>query len=375
MLMNFFYSHSTRFSLTLVSSAPFTNAAAAFTRVCQLVPLALLFLLNTVHAQPIPEYTIPKCAHPLTIDGKLTEPEWLAAPLTSKFVHIGDGSAARFSTQAKFLWDDQYLYIGFICDDPDVWATLKNRDESLYKGEVVEIFCDPDGDGLNYIELEINPLGTIMDLTMTKAYSAGGKSDLSWKLNLTAAISVDGTLNDSSDVDTKWYCEAALPFKELAFLAPSLHFPPKDGEAWRMLLARYDYERTGSKITEISAWSQTNSTTFHVPERFGRTIFSNSSTVSVERQHEATPYSFALSNYPNPFNPSTVIRYSLPCTSSVKLAIYDLFGREVATLVDQEQSPGWKDVPWNAAHVASGMYFYRLTAGAFTETKRLLLLQ
>jgi hypothetical protein len=137
MLMNLFYCHAGHCSPTSSSFVHSANAAAAFTRFSKLLSLALLFLFNTVHAQPIPEYTIAKCAHPLTIDGKLTEPEWLAAPLTSKFVHIADGTAARFSTQAKFLWDDQYLYIGFICDDPDVWATLKNRDESLYKGEEI----------------------------------------------------------------------------------------------------------------------------------------------------------------------------------------------------------------------------------------------
>jgi hypothetical protein len=170
-----------------------------------------------------------------------------------------------------------------------VWATLKNRDDHLWNGEVVEMICDPDGDGLNYFEVQVNPLGTLLDLTLTKAYSAGGQANMAWTLNFTASVWVDGTLNDSSDVDTKWCCEVALPFKELAFMAPSLHFPPKDGEAWRILLTRYDYERKGSKIVELSAWNQTNSSSFHVPEKFGRIIFSANPIVSVERQHDTSP--------------------------------------------------------------------------------------
>ncbi len=105
------------------------------------------------------------------------------------------------------------------------------------------------------------------------------------------------------------------------------------------------------------------------------TLMGETPAVSVEDSpHSGTPLQFALSqNYPNPFNPSTVISYQLPVVSNVKLIIYDLLGREVATLVNAVEEPGYKSVEWNAAAVASGVYFYRLKAGDFMQTKKLLL--
>ncbi|MCX6136234.1 MAG: T9SS type A sorting domain-containing protein [Ignavibacteriales bacterium] len=345
--------------------------------------MSLLFLFTTLQGQTIPEFTVLKSARAMTIDGKLTEPEWAAAPLTAKFVHHTDGSATRLSTQAKFLWDDQYLYIGFICEDPDVWATLTTRDASLWNGEVVEMICDPDGDGLNYFEAQVNPLGTLLDLTLTKAYSAGGVANMAWTLNFKAGIWVDGTLNDSSDVDTKWCCEVALPFSELAFMGPTLHFPPINGESWRILPTRYDYERKGSKIVELSAWSQTSSSSFHVPSRFGRIIFSSNPALSVEKQHDPSPRTFSITNYPNPFNPTTTVRYSIPLPaaghvsdqSTVTIKVFDVLGREVATLVDEKKSAGTYSVVWDAKQSPAGIYFCSLIAGTFHDTIQMILLK
>jgi S-formylglutathione hydrolase FrmB len=88
------------------------------------------------------------------------------------------------------------------------------------------------------------------------------------------------------------------------------------------------------------------------------------------------PVNFFLSqNYPNPFNPSTTIRYSLPSSANVKLSVYDLLGREIATLVNEEQSAGWKEVQWNAGRVSSGIYFYKLTTGSFVEVKKMMVLK
>ena len=80
-------------------------------------------------------------------------------------------------------------------------------------------------------------------------------------------------------------------------------------------------------------------------------------------------------NYPNPFNPSTLINYSLPGSSHVFLKIYDVLGREVRTLVDEKQNAGSHNIIFQAADLPSGVYFYRLQAGTFSETKKLLLLK
>jgi hypothetical protein len=88
------------------------------------------------------------------------------------------------------------------------------------------------------------------------------------------------------------------------------------------------------------------------------------------------PKAFALSqNFPNPFNPSTVVSYQLPVASRVELIIYDILGQEVATLVHQVQQAGRYSVTWNANGKASGVYVYRLRAGSFVDTKKLVLLR
>jgi len=80
-------------------------------------------------------------------------------------------------------------------------------------------------------------------------------------------------------------------------------------------------------------------------------------------------------NYPNPFNPTTVIQYQLPNADYVSLKLYNLLGEEVKTLVNEVQEAGYKLVQIDATGLSSGVYFYRLTAGSFVETRKLVLLR
>jgi len=104
---------------------------------------------------------------------------------------------------------------------------------------------------------------------------------------------------------------------------------------------------------------------------------------TVDVDDESTlPKEFALAqNYPNPFNPSTTIKYEIPSVASgfslsnVTLKVYDILGREVATLVNQQQKAGYYEVNWDAGNNSSGIYFYKLHAGSFVETKKMILLR
>ena len=80
-------------------------------------------------------------------------------------------------------------------------------------------------------------------------------------------------------------------------------------------------------------------------------------------------------NYPNPFNPSTVISYQLPVSGLVNLKVYDVLGNEVITLVNEEKPVGSYDIEFNASHLGSGVYFYRLQAGSFVQTRKMTLLK
>jgi hypothetical protein len=247
---------------------------------------AVLFGLLIAYAsafaqQPtINQYTVKRTPGKITVDGKLNEPGWQSAAFTVPYVVYNTGAVPKFPSQAKMLWDDTCLYIGIVMTDKDVWANTKvwtRASGGLFKEEVAEVFIDPDGDGLNYIEAEFNPYGAMMPLLMTKEYAQKGTSDYNWTFkNQLIGTSVQGTLNDSTDVDTSWTIELALPFADMASVAPTMSFPPKPGDSWRINLYRYEYTRPlSSKIQELTAWNQTDSRGFHAPDKFGKITFSS----------------------------------------------------------------------------------------------------
>ncbi|QQS36602.1 MAG: T9SS type A sorting domain-containing protein [Ignavibacteriales bacterium] len=91
---------------------------------------------------------------------------------------------------------------------------------------------------------------------------------------------------------------------------------------------------------------------------------------------ETIPSSFRMEqNYPNPFNPSTKIRFSVPEKSSVSLKVYDVLGNEVAELVNEDKEAGWYDISFDASGFASGVYIYRVIAGNFISTKKMLMIK
>jgi len=108
-------------------------------------------------------------------------------------------------------------------------------------------------------------------------------------------------------------------------------------------------------------------------------FYSNS--VGVDNRSETFPQGFVLEqNFPNPFNPSTTIRYELPEDGLVNVTIYDMMGRQVSTLVSNHQTAGYKSIQWNATNdfgkpVSAGVYLYQIQAGEFVQTKKMVLLK
>jgi len=98
--------------------------------------------------------------------------------------------------------------------------------------------------------------------------------------------------------------------------------------------------------------------------------------VNLHGESEPVLRQFELAkNYPNPFNPSTMISYQLPKTSNVELFVYNLLGQKVATLVSKKQQAGRYNVQWDASRFASGVYYYRIEAGKFQDVKKMILLR
>jgi len=102
----------------------------------------------------------------------------------------------------------------------------------------------------------------------------------------------------------------------------------------------------------------------------------NITSIDVKQENKQTPTNFTLSqNYPNPFNPSTKIKYSIPNSGLVTLKVYNILGQEIATLVNQKQKSGNYEVNFNASQLASGVYMYRIQAGDFSISKKMLFIK
>jgi hypothetical protein len=99
--------------------------------------------------------------------------------------------------------------------------------------------------------------------------------------------------------------------------------------------------------------------------------------VAVENENDlGKPKEFSLSqNYPNPFNPSTIVQYAIPTASNVKIEIFSVTGEKVATLVDGFKSEGYYEVSFDASGLPSGLYLYRISAGTFVQTRKMILLR
>ena len=108
----------------------------------------------------------------------------------------------------------------------------------------------------------------------------------------------------------------------------------------------------------------------------GGTTSRNPVVTGVEESNSSVPDRFTLNqNYPNPFNPSTAISYQLSAKSFVSLKVFDMLGREVATLVDEVKKAGTYSTTWNASGFGSGIYFSKMQAGSFSETRKLVLMK
>ena len=196
----------------------------------------------------------------LTIDGKLDEADWLAAKPSEKFADISVDTLGAKETTVKMLWDDDNLYIGATIIEDKIVANLKQRDTIIWKENDFEVFLDPDGDGRAYFEIELNAIGTVMDLMMDRPYSEGGNFYMPWDCpGLQVATSTD---------DYGWFVEMAIPRKSLMVGFTE----PKDLKFWRINFSRVEWLRADRE--ENWVWCPTGKIDMHVPERWGYVYFS-----------------------------------------------------------------------------------------------------
>lgn len=233
-----------------------------------------------------PSYVAYRTENTLKIDGKATEAAWQRAEWTGPFIDIRGEKhpTPRFETRAKMLWDEEYFYVAAHLEEPDVWATLTDRDATIFRDNAFEVFIDPNGDTHNYYELEVNAFGTLWDLFLGKPAGNGRVSLSAWDVRgIEVGVHVNGTLNKPGDTDEGWTVEMALPWPVLEEAAPR-DGPPGDGEQWRLNFARAQwpfkiangaYHKEENARADWWTWASQGSVNMHKPERYGYVQFAD----------------------------------------------------------------------------------------------------
>ena len=180
---------------------------------------------------------------------------------------------------------------------------------------------------------------------------------------------LDSTGNGFADVPTKIICIDSLNANIYAGTYAGVYASTDNGATW----SQFGSGLPNSVVDDIAI--QYSSHTLRVGTH-GRGAWQIDLTTGIASPANNTPTTFAVNqNYPNPFNPSTAISYQLSANSYVTLKVYDVLGREMATLVNGQQNAGYHSVAFNAGSLPSGVYFYRITAGNYSSVKKMVLMK
>lgn len=258
----------------------------------------------------IPHYTSYKIDTSIKIDGKLDESVWINAPYSSNFRDLVSGEKTIHDTKAAVLWDDDFLYLGYWIEEPNLQATLTERDAYIYTDNDIEFFIAGED---AYYEFEINAYGTIYEVLFIweESYVSKGYSSLeifdqeqagvrpfhgvgykphprgrrigfwNWDFpGLQSAVFLDGTINDDSDRDRGWTVEIALPWSEMDILTRGkpINLPPQEEDVWRMDFSRFNQYKEAPPANDSGgwAWSPHGVWDSHVPACFTFIHFSES---------------------------------------------------------------------------------------------------
>ncbi len=246
-------------------------------------------------------------------DGRAAGPEWGRARRTPRFVDMVSGAPAPMATTAAILWNDTALHIAFWAEEPNLIATMTNRDDLLFYENDLEVFIDG-GDA--YYELEFNAIGTVyevffiwrdayvrggrwdqprFDLHHARTHSFGGDYERNrhnfWQGNhprgtrwafldydlpgVAVHVAADGVPNDPATLDRGWSAEVVIPWASLTDLANGRSLPPKDGDTWGIFMGRFQQlaNRGGGTVTAGWAADAYGVADTHVPDCFTQVVF------------------------------------------------------------------------------------------------------
>ena len=216
----------------------------------------------------VPEYQVMRTTERIVIDGLLDEEDWASAqPFGNfKFPWFKEGEPEQ--TEVKMLWDDNFLYLSYKCEDKHIWAEYYDTNATTFKDDCVELFWNPNPEaGDSYNMFEINCIGNLLSIYKDLKRSIPRSESIIMVPHI--AQTIQGTVNNDTDTDSGWILEVAVRFSDYPEL--SKRTAPIAGDMWRVGL-----NRCGGKTNDqYSQWSpsKTPNPNFHQPKDFGKIIF------------------------------------------------------------------------------------------------------
>ena len=235
--------------------------------------LFLLALLASSHAaerivaEPPPSYEIKRASGRITVDGRLDEAAWRTANTLTLQFPWETQTGAKQKTTVRLLWDDEFLYVAYECDDTDIVAQHEHRDDPTYEDDAVELFINPNPKQTLYIGMEMNARAVLYDYLFVFPSPLVKSFDLK---GVKLAAKLDGTLNLTSDTDRGWVLEVAIPLANFSEFTGGR--PVAAGTMWTANLNRWDGTEPNRRL---SVWSDSamERPNPHNPKRFGQLIF------------------------------------------------------------------------------------------------------
>lgn len=183
------------------------------------------------------------------------------------------GGPPPLTTEVRVLFNDEFLYVGFYCEDDHVWGTLGKRDDPIYREECVEVFVCPSGALHQYYEINLSPKNILFDACILNGRTPDnpgaeflGFHDFDLE-DIYTRTHVEGDL-DASGRARYWTAEYAIPLKEM-WGAP--HIPPRHGDTWRINFFRID--SPDRERVDYYSWNPVQAANFHQPWKFGLLCF------------------------------------------------------------------------------------------------------
>jgi hypothetical protein len=205
---------------------------------------------------------------PPVLDGELNDPAWSQATVIDRFASYWNKQDVGKGTRAMLAWDDENLYFAATMTDAELRAYGTKHNDSLWLGDVFELFFKPSKDDPAYYEFEVNPKSLVLELPFPKRGARFEELAAKPPLGTKVVAKINGTLDRPGDQDKGWTVEGKIPW---TIFAPT-GGKPRPGETWFFALCRYDYGPEGTKPILMSSapLSQPN---FHRYEDYGRLTF------------------------------------------------------------------------------------------------------